>query len=58
MATHSSILGDPMDRGAWGTAVHGIAKELVTIELLNNNKEGLIHSLSHTHTHTHKQFWR
>ena len=52
MATHSSILGDPMDRGAWGTAVHGIAKELVTIELLNNNKEGLIHSLTHTHTNT------
>ena len=30
MATHSSILAwrIPMDRGAWGTTVHGITKEL------------------------------
>ena len=29
MATHSSILAweNPMERGAWRTAVHGIAKE-------------------------------
>ena len=28
MATHSSILAwrVPVDRGAWGTAVHGVAK--------------------------------
>ena len=28
MATHSSILGldNPMDRGAWRTTVHGVAK--------------------------------
>ena len=30
MATHSSILAwrIPMDRGAWGTTVHGITQEL------------------------------
>ena len=29
MATHSSILawGNPMDRGAWWAAVHGVAKK-------------------------------
>jgi len=26
MATHSSILMVPMDRGAWWTIVHGVAK--------------------------------
>ena len=28
MATHSSVLGleNPMDRGAWWAAVHGVAK--------------------------------
>ena len=25
-----SCLGDPMDRGAWQTTVHGVAKELDT----------------------------
>ena len=30
MATHSTILllGDPMDRGSWWVAVHGVAKHL------------------------------
>ena len=30
MATHSSLLGlgNPMDRGAWGVIVHGVAKEV------------------------------
>ena len=28
-----------MDRGAWGTTVHGVAKELDTTEQLNNNKD-------------------
>ena len=27
MATHSSILGNPMDRGAWQASVHGVTKE-------------------------------
>ena len=34
MATHSSILAgeDPMDRGAWRAAVHGVTEELDRIE--------------------------
>ena len=28
MATHSSILGNPMNRGAWQATVYGVAKEL------------------------------
>ena len=28
-----------MDRGAWGTTVHGVEKELDTTEQLNNNKD-------------------
>ena len=27
VATHSGSLGDPMDRGAWGVIVHGVAEE-------------------------------
>ena len=30
MATHSSILVNPIDRGAWWTIGHGITKELDT----------------------------
>ena len=26
-ATHSSILGNPVDRGAWQASVHGVTKE-------------------------------
>ena len=26
MATHSSILGNPMDKGAWQATVHGVLK--------------------------------
>ena len=33
-----SCLGNPMDKGAWQAAVHGIAKELDTDQGLNNNK--------------------
>ena len=33
-----SCLGNPMDRGAWWTTVHGVAKELdITYRLNNNN---------------------
>ena len=27
MATHSSVLRNPMDRGAWQASVHGVTKE-------------------------------
>ena len=38
MTTHSRILAweNPMDRGVWQAAVHGVAKELDTTERLNN----------------------
>ena len=29
MATHSSILGNPMDRGAWWATVHGVTKSRI-----------------------------
>ena len=29
---------NPMDRGAWWTTVHGVAKELDTTEQVNNNR--------------------
>ena len=32
-----SCLENPMDRGAWWAAVHGVAKELDTTQWLNNN---------------------
>ena len=31
-----SCLGNPMDRGTWWVAVHGITKESVMTEQLNN----------------------
>ena len=39
MAIYSqySRLGNPMDRGAWQAAVHGVAKELNTTEQLSTN---------------------
>ena len=37
MATHSRILAsNPVDRGAWWVAVHGVAKESDTTERLNS----------------------
>ena len=43
-----SFLGNPMDRGVWWAAVHGVAKELDTTEQLSNNKSYLrpVRSLS------------
>ena len=34
--TQYSCLGNPMDRGAWRAAVHGVAEELDTTWQLNN----------------------
>ena len=41
MATHSSILalGNPMERGTWWATVHGVAKESITTQWLNNNNK-------------------
>ena len=35
----NSCLGNPMDRGAWWSIVHGVAKELDTTEQLNSKKQ-------------------
>ena len=32
------LTGNPMDRGAWWTTVHGVAKDSDTTEQPNNNK--------------------
>ena len=33
-----SCLGNPMDRGAWCAAVHGVSREMDMTERLNSNK--------------------
>ena len=38
MALQYSCLGNPMDRRAWRTIVHRVAKESDTTEGLNNNR--------------------
>ena len=38
---HYSCLGNPVDKGSWGTRVHGVAKELDTTEWLNNDHSWL-----------------
>ena len=43
MATHSSVLENPMDRGAWRAAVHGVIKSRTQLN-------------THTHRHTHLGF--
>ena len=49
-----SCLGNPMDRGAWWTTVHGVAKSQARLKRLST---AYIHSqtyiCTHTHTHTH-----
>ena len=37
-----SCLGNPMDGGAWGATVHGVAKEPNTIYQVNNNNTQFI----------------
>ena len=42
MATHSSILGleNPMDRGAWWAAVHGVTKNRTWLKRLSMHISG------------------
>ena len=40
-----SCLGDPMDRGAWQTTVHGVAQESEMIERLSTHLEFAPHQL-------------
>ena len=47
MATHSSCLGNSMDRVAWWATVHGVAKSWTPLRWLS------MHAHEHTHTHTH-----
>ena len=42
-----SCLGNPMDRGAWWTTVHGVRKSQTQLSK---------HACTHTHTHTHIGF--
>ena len=37
MATHSSTLGNPMDRGAWWAAVHGVPKSRIWLSVFTFN---------------------
>ena len=37
-----SCLENPMDRGAWWAAVHGVTKESDTTEQLNNRMRGFL----------------
>ena len=41
MATHSSILGleNPMDRGAWLAAVHGVTKNRTWLKRLSTHED-------------------
>ena len=41
-----SCLGNPMDRGAWWTTVHGVAKSQLWLSTLRP-----VHTCTHTHTH-------
>ena len=42
-----SCLENPMDRGAWWAAVHGVTKSWTQLKQL---------TLTQTHTHTHRMF--
>ena len=37
MATHSSILGEPQDGGAWWAAVHGVAQSHTRLKQLSSS---------------------
>ena len=55
-----SCLGNPMDRGAWWTAVHGVAKSQARLKRLSTahtHSQTYIctHTHTYTHTHTHTQ---
>ena len=61
-----SGLENPMDRGAWLTGVHKVAKSQTRLKRLSTHTHGpcmhtqacmcvSIHTYTHTHTHTHTQ---
>ena len=37
MATHSSVLENPRDRGAWWAAVYGVAQSQTRLKRLSNS---------------------
>ena len=48
MATHSSVLENPRDRGAWWAAVYGVAQSQTRLKRLSNSSStfGTIHLFS------------
>ena len=42
MATHSSILGEPQDGGAWWAAVHGVAQSRTRLKRLSSGSSTLL----------------
>ena len=52
--TQYSCLRNPMDRGAWQSTAHGIAKQLDTIQQLNTDKHLLLNCELHFKEHNGK----
>ena len=54
MVTYSSILAweNPMDKGAWGAAVHGVSKELDTSKHVSISTWVSSVKMLDTHVHT------
>ena len=45
-----SCLENPMDRGAWGAAIHGVTKSRTRLSTRTHTQH------THAHTHTHLKF--